>query len=452
MNGSSHAGSSASEAPELKSYSVRVQKLDGQNVTMSGSLPGHARLQDLADAIVQFGHAEALSFRILFPGQRPPRAYAPHEFEEPLGSCGVFQGRVLMRLEALPESSRSPSLLPQHPWKDSLRRLCDFGGFTCEMTVRALRQADGNEELAMNLLLDQVARNRIHDDDSAKENRRPQHDVQQPQHAVQQFFWGRRFHDLAQAFSRGHASETLLYSRFLDCYTGKLCLRLRTESAYWAHLFPFHLCSRALHHFQQLFRAPKMLIPRAVPPLDPRSELLQDARLRVCGSATGEKVALALCGLSVQSKSDFSMAAVRGKAFAAMIVRRMHSVSCSRIQVTQPSVCEPLCMRRVTCAAHEAAFDIVTNDDASSLADPHTPPPPTPQSSAEVFSRSACLPLVCDAREAIRRNDIDLAKSLVQLSQELLEFNHGWELQAMRDIADNCSHWRTHSHLRNPNA
>jgi hypothetical protein len=110
MNGSSHAGSSASEAPELKSYSVRVQKLDGQNVTMSGSLPGHARLQDLADAIVQFGHAEALSFRILFPGQRPPRAYAPHEFEEPLGSCGVFQGRVLMRLEALPESGRSRCL------------------------------------------------------------------------------------------------------------------------------------------------------------------------------------------------------------------------------------------------------------------------------------------------------------------------------------------------------
>jgi hypothetical protein len=368
MSGTCQAGSSASEDPELKSYSIRVQKLDGQNVEMSGSLPGDARLQDLADAIVQFGHAEALSFRILLPGQRPPRAFAPNEFEEPLGSCGLFQGRVVVKLEALRESERSQSPSPQHPWYDRFRRLCDFGGQTPEMTLRALRQADGSEQLAMNLLLDQVARIRMHDDDSAKENRRPQLDVKQPQHAVtsvqpqhavtsvQQFFWGRRFHDLAQAFSRGQAGEMLQYSRFLDCYTGKLCLRLRTDSAYWSHIFPFHLCARALHQFQQLFGAKKMLKRRAVPPLDVRRELLHDARLRVCSSTTGEKVALALCGLCVQSKSDFSNEAVRGKALAAMIVRRMHSVSCSRVQVTPPSVCEPLCMRRVTCAAYEAAL------------------------------------------------------------------------------------------------
>jgi hypothetical protein len=275
-----------------------------------------------------------------------------------------------------------------HQYRKRLDRLCDLG-FPVEITAKALRQADGNEELAANLLLNEAA--------TKKEK---QEDVQKQLAALRHFCWGNHFHDLAKVFP--DFQHVQHYCRFMDFFTAKICLRLRTESCFWAHIAPFHYNACALHRFRQLFCFQKIPHRCPVPPLETRYEFFDDARLSICRNAMGEKIALAMCRLSMRSRSDHSSQAVKHKVLAEMIMRRVSCTSCLQIQ-----------------------------------------------SSAEAFSCSRPMPLLEDARQACRRSDKASAGILLRLSPELLACNSGWDLLVSRDIENNEASWRTFSYLRN---
>ncbi len=78
---SSRAPDANPQASAQKSFVIRVRKLDGQNVSMQGSLPSDANLQDLADEFSRLGHAPAGSFGIALPGTTPVTKYVPRFFQ-----------------------------------------------------------------------------------------------------------------------------------------------------------------------------------------------------------------------------------------------------------------------------------------------------------------------------------------------------------------------------------
>ncbi len=100
-------------AGDMKSYRIRVRKVDGQSVSMSGSLPSHSTLHTLADEIVKLGHASADSFSLVLPALqgRPAAVFEPKDFTAPLESCGFFSGSMSISLQRF--GSVEPSSAPK---------------------------------------------------------------------------------------------------------------------------------------------------------------------------------------------------------------------------------------------------------------------------------------------------------------------------------------------------
>lgn len=88
-------------AADMKSYRIRVRKLDGQSVSMNGSMPSHSTIHTLADEIVKLGHASAGTFSLVLPAVqgRPAAVFEPKDFTAPLESCGFFTGSMSISLQ-----------------------------------------------------------------------------------------------------------------------------------------------------------------------------------------------------------------------------------------------------------------------------------------------------------------------------------------------------------------
>jgi hypothetical protein len=86
---------------EMKSYRIRLRKMDNQSLVMSGSLPATATLQHLADEIVKLGHASAGSFSFVLPPLqgRAPTVYEPTQFSTSMQCCDMFDKPMSVSLQ-----------------------------------------------------------------------------------------------------------------------------------------------------------------------------------------------------------------------------------------------------------------------------------------------------------------------------------------------------------------
>lgn len=86
---------------EMKSYKIRLRKIDNQSLVINGTLPANATLQNLADEIVKLGHASADSFSVVLPPLqgRAPTVYEPKDFTASLQSLDMFDKPISVSLQ-----------------------------------------------------------------------------------------------------------------------------------------------------------------------------------------------------------------------------------------------------------------------------------------------------------------------------------------------------------------
>jgi hypothetical protein len=101
VNSDSTPSAVQASSVELKSYKIRLRKLDNQSVVINGTLPATASLQNLADEIVKLGHASADSFSFVLPPLqgRAPTVYDPKDFAASLRTLDVFDKPISVSLQ-----------------------------------------------------------------------------------------------------------------------------------------------------------------------------------------------------------------------------------------------------------------------------------------------------------------------------------------------------------------
>jgi hypothetical protein len=110
--------SELSQSSAVRSYRIRLRKLDSQSVIMGGFLPSHSTLQTLADEMAKLGHAEAGSFSIVLPKiqNRPSVIYGPDAFcATSLECCGLFENHVTLTLQRFVRRPSTQSWSPPAP-------------------------------------------------------------------------------------------------------------------------------------------------------------------------------------------------------------------------------------------------------------------------------------------------------------------------------------------------
>ena len=316
VHSTAQQGFSRALETETKNYRIRLQKLDNENVVMAGSLASDALLQDLAYEIVCRGHAQAGSFCVFVPAHlgRPATAYAPSEFDVSLESCGLFQGSVAVKLQCVESSHcKRPEMFPTSfaQGSDHSCPLYNFG-FDRALTARALIQANGDEDLAANLLLNGQVQDRV--------SPPPMDEPPQPDQAQQP--------ELVAAPDDHPMLSELKYCRFFDEFLGRSSLRLQTPQVAADILRSCHYVHRTFDFFQT--RARQLLLRQPI-----RFELAaavgysasESARVRVCSSGIGAHIAVGLA--ATKFKQDNPTAAK----CATLIMSRVCNGYCSRIQV-----------------------------------------------------------------------------------------------------------------------
>jgi hypothetical protein len=171
---------------------------------------------------------------------------------------------MVVVLTSVPVSAQSPApLLSQLFPAESIDAVIAFG-FSRHDALRALNHVGGSANLAVNYLLDQP---HSPPPTVAVEAKQKQSLERRRDSTLKQFFWGPQFSELELAFVESSSqSKQLRYSRFVDCFTGTSCIKLRKKEAFWNHVCPLHHLTYTLDVFRQRINLHNWKL-RCVPPV-----------------------------------------------------------------------------------------------------------------------------------------------------------------------------------------